>query len=194
MSTWSEVIQRANADPAFRAQLKADPAATCRQAGCEVPTNASVEVIEDSRDAVRLFLGARTRNTAINGLLEKAESDPVFKQRLLASPRAALEAALGQSLPPAAKVSVHEHDANCVRLLLAPPAARNEELSDQELEMVAGGGFFANVRDAVGDFFCRDQPVGITHVSDSGSVTSGVGYLKTRSGNLETADKWVPIT
>lgn len=153
MSTWPEVIQQANSDPRFRAQLKADPATACKAAGCPVPPGTRIEVIERKRGDLHLSLGSKTNVPELDALLARAEKDPAFKKELLNNPRAAVENACGERVPATCQIRIHEPAANCVRLLLAPPVTGQEELSDQELEAVAGGGLLRRIYDRIcGDF------------------------------------------
>ena len=69
-------------------------------------------------------------------LVARTWSDPAFKARLLAAPAAAL-AEQGIELPPGVEVRVHENSAALVHLALPPKPA--EELSDEQLDAVAGG-------------------------------------------------------
>ena len=187
-TTFQEVIGRAMSDPDFRSQLKADPTAACKQAGCELPAGATVEVIEEGRNELHLSLGMRTKDAAVNGVLEKAEKDLALRQSLLADPKATLEAAMADKLPAAVKVFFHAPDAKRVRLLMTPQK-NNEELSDQELETVAGGVNWQRIRDV----FCRDVPVtgvlkdpGQTLLTGKGQDTAIIGgTMSTKSGNID---------
>lgn len=53
---WLEVMQRATTDPAFREQLKADPAQALEEAGIKVPEGVSYEVLENARDKMHIVL------------------------------------------------------------------------------------------------------------------------------------------
>jgi hypothetical protein len=50
-----------------------------------------------------------------------------------------LEQHTGQKLPAGLKIVVHEEDANTLHFTIPPPPANLNELSDAELEKVAGG-------------------------------------------------------
>ena len=75
-------------------------------------------------------------------LLEKSLSDGEFRQRLLDEPRAVVEEELGTRLPEGVRVVPVEETAEIIYLVLpsASPLGEGGELSDLELEAVAGGG------------------------------------------------------
>ena len=75
-------------------------------------------------------------------LVERSLQDEEFRQRLLADPKAAVEEELGIQLPAEVQVRVVEETADTIYLVLpsASPAGEGRELSDRELEEVAGGG------------------------------------------------------
>jgi hypothetical protein len=77
-------------------------------------------------------------------LIEKSLQDDVFRQRLIENPKAAVEQELGTKLPEDVRVVTVEETQDTIYLVLpgAPRAGRegeDSELSDQELEAVAGG-------------------------------------------------------
>lgn len=145
MSTWPEVINRANSDPAFRDKLKSNPMATCKEFGCNVPAGSTVDVIEQQPGDLHLFLGSKTGDSKLDALLEKAQRDPACKQQLLANPRSLVETAVGQKLPAEATIRIHERTPNRIRIFLGSDSAADGELSDRALEAVAGGGLWANI-------------------------------------------------
>ncbi|MGL6338907.1 MAG: NHLP leader peptide family RiPP precursor [Waterburya sp.] len=74
----------------------------------------------------------------------RALKDPDFRQRLLDNPKGVVEEISG-SLQPGdikIKVSVYEEEPNTIYLIIPPVQTTNSELSEAELEAVAGGGFW----------------------------------------------------
>ncbi len=140
------VIREAWKNPAYLEELKRDPGGLiAREFGVELPAGTEVRVLEDSADSVHLVLVdpdhlPECQRTTPRGLLTaKAWRDPVFKQALLADPRAAASAALGVDCPANFQVTVVEQTDNPLYVVIPfrPPA-----LSDADLDKVAGGGGF----------------------------------------------------
>jgi hypothetical protein len=69
-------------------------------------------------------------------VMAQAVSDPVFRMRLMADPVATMKAA-GIAIPDGAAVKVVENTDALVHLVL--PSVATHELTDQELDAVAGG-------------------------------------------------------
>ena len=71
-------------------------------------------------------------------LITKAWKDDNFHRELLDDPRAAIEKELNVKLPAGLSLQVHEQSDNVLHLLL-PPRPEEGELSDAQMEQVAGG-------------------------------------------------------
>ena len=75
-------------------------------------------------------------------LVERSLQDDAFRRSLLEEPKAAVEQELGTRLPEDVRVVAVEETADTIYLVLpsASPHGEAGELSDQDLEAVAGGG------------------------------------------------------
>ena len=71
-------------------------------------------------------------------LIAKAWHDAAYKQALLQNPKAVVEREFGEGLPMEVALQVVAEDAQTQYLVL-PPSLDNLELSDEQLEQVAGG-------------------------------------------------------
>ena len=75
-------------------------------------------------------------------LVQRSLQDDAFRRRLLEDPRTAVEEELGTRLPEGVRVVAVEETAETIYLVLpsSSPLGEGGELSDRELEAVAGGG------------------------------------------------------
>jgi Nitrile hydratase, alpha chain len=86
---------------------------------------------------------ASAREQMERRLIEKSVEDEAFRQRLIEDPKGAVEQELGTRLPEEVRVVTVEETQDTIYLVLpSTPMAGDEgvELSDQQLEAVAGGG------------------------------------------------------
>ena len=74
-------------------------------------------------------------------LVQRSMEDEDFRQKLLDDPKAAVEQELGTQLPEGIEVRVVQESADTIFLVLPSASVVGEggELSDRELEAVAGG-------------------------------------------------------
>jgi hypothetical protein len=77
----------------------------------------------------------RTRRTA--AIIARALEDDAYREQLLVNPKSAIQQGFGKELPLGLEVRVVEESASVVYLVL--PARRVVELSDDDLDAVAGG-------------------------------------------------------
>jgi hypothetical protein len=91
---------------------------------------------EERRQADENRLQLETR------VVGKALKDGSYRQELMANPRAAVEQELGVELPADMQIRVVEMETpNTLYIILPPQQQASGELSDADLESVAGGAF-----------------------------------------------------
>jgi hypothetical protein len=83
---------------------------------------------------------AQNRKEFEVNLITKAWQDDAFKQELIANPRAVYQSELGQSIPENLQIKVLEENSNTLYLIVPQKPEVSEELSEEALEQVAGGG------------------------------------------------------
>jgi len=155
------VIQAVTTDADFAAQLRADPDKAIQARFGEQSLKLRVEFEQDKELSLVIpqkteklaqaiartvsELGERppTRGEFESTIVNQAWTDPAFLGELRANTRAALDAALkkhGVHVPESLTVKLYEEQpGECLIVIPRPANAAGAELSDAELEAVAGG-------------------------------------------------------
>jgi hypothetical protein len=83
----------------------------------------------------------QSRNELEAKIIAKAWQDEAFKQELLSNPKAVFSQELGQSISDEVEIRILEENLTTLYLVLPmkPVVANDEELSEEQLEAVAGG-------------------------------------------------------
>lgn len=186
MSALQNVLAQARTDRGFRDQLKADPARVLQEAGVQTPPGKTVEIIDEQPQEIHLFLGLRSTVPELDRILERAAKDAEFKQRVLGNPRAVIEEFAGEKLPAAVQVRVHEQDSSRLRLVLPPFQDAEGELSDLELESVAGGtagGFLTRLGTGIRNAFCPNMTT-LSYTKNTQLFAVSVDYSVTTETSL----------
>lgn len=140
---WQELASRAENDLDFRQKLLTDPLKTVKEAEAPIPAGATVEIHENTPEETFVVLDELLPELpAWERVQQHAQGDLEFKRRLMANPRAILEAELGESIPEKPRLSILENTPERVHLVLSAAKTEEGELSEADLEKVAGGGFF----------------------------------------------------
>jgi hypothetical protein len=72
-------------------------------------------------------------------LIAKAWKEPAFREELVKDPRGTFEKYTTGKLPEQLKIYIHEEDANTLHLTVPAVPSNVSELSDEDLQKVAGG-------------------------------------------------------
>jgi hypothetical protein len=148
MATSQEALEKIWNDPQFKKRLLADPKAGLAELGMHVADQQDVQIWENTPHEMNFVLPDRGEMPAgydpeaaygvVGKVIKKAWNDPSFKSRLLSNPKDAVADAVGLDVPAMLKLRIHE-DTPRVRNVILPVNPQTEELSDAELETMAGG-------------------------------------------------------
>jgi Nitrile hydratase, alpha chain len=147
MTTMQEALERVWSDEALKNRLISDPKPVLSEFGLEIPDTISVQIHENSATVMNFVLPAQAAlegidpeaaDPIIGKVIKRAWADSGFKAKLIAEPKAAIQEATGVSLPDTLQVNVYENTATLEHLVL-PINPNDSELSDADLEGVAGG-------------------------------------------------------
>lgn len=144
----SSVVHQAVTDPAFRAQLLANPSATLQRAGISIPAGASLKVVEPTQSLRYAIVPARpdgisdadlatlTSESIVNDgsvagnvaayahLVAKSWTDSSLRASLLSNPASTL-AAHGIRVPSGVQIEVIEVSVTELVVCVPPPATSN---------------------------------------------------------------------
>lgn len=160
-----QIVTRTWEDEAFKQELVNNPKPVIEQAtGEKLPEGLVIRVVQQTSNIRYLQLPsasdmtAEERQQTINELRQgagefssvivRAIEDDAFKQELVSQPNAVIERELGITLPEGAEIRVLEQEDNIRYLILPmqPDSLDGDELSEEQLEAVAGGFSFPKIR------------------------------------------------
>jgi hypothetical protein len=113
--------------------------------------------------------GVITRADIEEVILTKVVEDPAFAARLKADPKAALREAFETELPDELQITVFQESAN--HLMIRIPLMITDEVSESELEGVAGGACTPFAKIKVGKLIAKAVSAGV-----SGGIKFGINY------------------
>jgi ABC-type oligopeptide transport system substrate-binding subunit len=143
---YEELSQRLQSNEEFKQRFIDSPKEILADFGIKIPDSVAVRVHEDTVRVKNLVIpvrsGVENENTASNPLFRKAIAlafaDENYKAQLLQNPKAALSELTEESLPADLEIRVHENSSTLRHLVIFVDSV-GEELSEVELEAVAGG-------------------------------------------------------
>jgi hypothetical protein len=148
--TFESFQARVDTDPAYRAAFIANPRPVLAEMGIVYPELATVHVVENDATHISLVLGNKELYTPkqlaampheIRAVLTRSFVDPEFKQFLLSRPVDAIFLEIGYRVPDTTAVTTYEATEKDIYFPIFATARKlnEEELSELELEQVAGG-------------------------------------------------------
>jgi hypothetical protein len=144
-SQLQDLAKKAVSDDSFRAKARKDPKAALESLGIKVPSGLAVKVYENGPSTIHAVLPEKNGGSVagldknVAKVFEKAWSDPKFKESLLKDPTGAIKSATNANLPKNLKIVIHADSKSEMNLVLPYVPPTSGELSDADLEMVAGG-------------------------------------------------------
>lgn len=147
MPTIQEALEQVWSDEALKDRLLSDPKPVLSEFGLEIPDQINIKVHENTATCLNfilpeqaIFEGAdpEALDPVAGKVMKRAWADSEFKTQLLSEPKAAIQDATGVTLPENMTVNVYENTPE-MRHMILPANPNDSELSDMDLEGVAGG-------------------------------------------------------
>ena len=143
-----EVIAQVWSDESLKTKLLNNPKSVFADYGIEFPYSVEVQVHENTSSLMNYVLPQAGEipegvdleeiEPVAGKVMKLALADAAFKTLLLSDPKTAVAEATGLTLPMSLEIGVYE-DTPTVKHLVLPVNPASEELSDFELEAIAGG-------------------------------------------------------
>ena len=143
-----EVIAKVWSDESLKTKLLGNPKSVLAEYGLDFSTFMEVEVHENTSSLMNYVLPLPSEippgvdieeiEPVAGKVIKLALADEAFKTRLLSDPKSAIAEATNMTLPMSLEIRVYE-DKPAVKHLVLPVNPANSELSDADLELVAGG-------------------------------------------------------
>jgi hypothetical protein len=148
VQTVQEVIARVWSDESLKTKLLNNPKSVLVKYGLEFPDCVEVQVHENTHSLMNYVVPQASEipqgvdleeiEPMAGKVMKMALADEAFKTKLLSDPKSAIKEAMGLMLPESLEIRVYE-DTPTVKHLVLPVNPFNSELSDADLELVAGG-------------------------------------------------------
>jgi hypothetical protein len=165
------VGEKARRDDAYRTKLLKQPRAALEEVlGEKIPDTLTIVTHENTPSRLNVVLdptlmAQAAANTGPAGpveqVLKKAQADAAFRKKLIADPRATVYDAVGLEIPKGLEIKVFENTADTIHLPIAAKPDPNAELSEAELEQVAGGKLTQQQGQIVGSCAAAGFGVGV---------------------------------
>ena len=144
---YEELSQRIQSSDELKKRFLSEPKSVLIEMGIDVPDSIIVKVHEDTATVKNFVIPvkftdedeASTSNPLFRKAIAKAYTDPSFKAQLIQNPKSAIAELTDKSLPEDLDIYVHENTPT-LKHIVVTVAQNSEELSEDELEAVAGGG------------------------------------------------------
>jgi len=143
-----EVIAKVWSDESLKTKLLDNPKSVLAEYGLEFPASMEVQVHENTSSLMNYVLPLPSEippgveleeiDPVAGKVIKLALADEAFKTHLLTDPKSAIAEATNMTLPVSLEIRVYE-DKPAVKHLVLPVNPANSELSDADLELVAGG-------------------------------------------------------
>ncbi len=148
-----EVIAKVWSDESLKTKLLDNPKSVLAEYGLHFSTAMDVQVHENTSSLMNYVLPLPSEippgvdmeeiEPVAGKVIKLALADEAFKTNLLSDPKSAIAEATNMTLPMSLEIRVYE-DTPTVKHLVLPVNPANSELSDADLELVAGGKTSAN--------------------------------------------------
>jgi hypothetical protein len=143
-----EIIAKVWSDESLKTKLLDNPKSVLAEYGLEFPASMEVQVHENTSSLMNYVLPLPSEippgvdmeeiDPVAGKVIKLAFADEAFKTHLLTDPKSAIAEATNMTLPISLEIRVYE-DKPTVKHLVLPVNPANSELSDADLELVAGG-------------------------------------------------------
>ena len=180
MPTVQEALDQIWNDEGLKSRLLSDPKPVLRGFGLEFPAAVAVQVHANTPSLINAVLPLKPSEPVvlsaadpISRIIQQAWQDPGFKAKLLSDPREAA-AQNGLRLPDSVQLKVWENSP-AVEHLVLPVNPAESELSDSDLEAVAGGTT------------SKTQPIGQITCLAGGTTVTGVAVKVDLTGGLTSS-------
>lgn len=142
------IIAQSWSDESLKTRLLNSPKTVLAEYGLKFPGSVEVQVHENTFSLNNYVLPSAGEippeavlaeiEPVARDVMKLALEDETFKTELLSHPKPVIEEAMGLTLPDSLEIRVYE-DTPTVKHLVLPVNPANQELSDFELEAIAGG-------------------------------------------------------